>query len=500
QNASADFFDTEWMFGLKDGFDVVIGNPPYVQMQKDNGKLAVELKSQNYKTYERTGDLYAIFYEKGINILREGGIETFITSSQWMKAAYGKSLRKYFLSKNPLKLVLLGPGVFESATVDTNIIVIQNAENKKQLAGATITDLQQLNEPANLDLEFMPYVSEETWAISDLSKQIINEKLKAKGKPLKQWRVKINFGIKTGFNEAFIIEEDKRKELIKADAGSKEIIRPVLRGREIEKYATEWDGDYLISTFPALGISINKYKAVKKYLESFQPKLNQTGETFINEEGKQEKTRKKTSNKWFETQDQIGYYKELSKEKLIWKRIGSQLRFSYSAKEIYCLDSTCIATGEKIKYLACLLNSKLCNYQLFENAPKTGMGDLIISVQALEPLLVYYPNEKEENIFNQLLDFILLQKKNGVDFYEIENVINGCVYELYFGEEMKKAGVAILALVENDLEAVKKLSPEKAIAKLYEKWQEPKNEVRNRLLLMATRCPDTIGVIEASVN
>ena len=99
-----------------------------------------------------------------------------------------------------------------------------------------------------------------------------------------------------------------------------------------------------------------------------------------------------------------------------------------------------------------------------------------------------------------MLDFILIQKKDGEDFYEIENVINGLVYELYFGEEMKKSGVDILALVEKDLEAVKELPTEKAITTLYEKWQEPKNEIRNRLLLMATRCPDTIGVIEASVK
>jgi hypothetical protein len=479
-----------WMFEIDKGFDIVLGNPPYVQMQKNAGKLAKELQKFNYKTFEKTGDLYAIFYEKGINLLREGGIETFITSSQWMKAAYGKSLRKYFLTKNPLKLVLLGPGAFESATVDTNILVIQNSENKKRLTGTTITDLQQLNEPANLQLESMSYVNEETWAISDVSKQGINYKIKAKGKPLSQWLIKINFGIKTGYNEAFIIEEEKRKELIKTDASSNEIIRPVLRGREIERYYTEWDGGYLINIHNGIksqsipAVSIKKYPSIKKYLDQFYENLASRLDQGI--------TPYNLRN--------CAYLPEFKKEKIIWKRIGSQLRFSYSAKEIYCLDSTCIATGEKIKYLTCLLNSKLCNYQLFENAPKTGMGDLIISVQALEPLLVYYPNDKEEIIFNQLLDFIVVQKKNGEAFYEIENVINGCIYELYFGEEMKKAGVDILELVEKDLEAVKKLPTEKAIVTLYSKWQEPKNEVRNRLLLMATRCPDTIGVIEANIK
>lgn len=209
------------------------------------------------------------------------------------------------------------------------------------------------------------------------------------------------------------------------------MIRPVLRGRDIGRYFTFWDGDYVVSTFPALHIEIDTYKTVKKYLEDYLPKLNQTGATFINADGEEEKTRKKTGNKWFETQDQIGYYKELSKEKIIWKRIGSQLRFSYSNEEIYCLDSTCIATGEKLKYLTAFLNSKLCHYQLFEKAPRTGMGDLIISVQALEPLLVYYPNAETENRFVAIVDQILTLKSEGKDTAGLEQQIDNMVYKLY---------------------------------------------------------------------
>lgn len=425
------FFSQTWMFGIDKGFDVVIGNPPYVQMQKNNGFLAEQLKGAGYSTYERMGDVYAIFYELGFKVLKKKGVHTFITSSQWLKAGYGKSLRKLFLSKNPLKLIALGPGVFESAVVDTNILIVKNESNENILVGSTVDKPEQISHLKDLLYHQMPYLTSDKWAIMDDGKQSINEKIKAKGKPLKEWEIKINFGIKTGYNEAFIIDEAKRNELIEADAKNAEVIKPVLRGREIEKYFTEWDGDYLISTFPSLHIDISKFKAVKKYLETFQPKLNQTGEKFINEEGKEETTRKKTTHKWFETQDPIGYYKELSKEKIIWKRIGSQLRFSYSDSEIYCLDSTCIATGEKIKYLTALLNSKLCNYQLFETAPKTGMGDLIISVQALEPLLVHYPTEKEEKQIEKLVDEILKKKKSNHDTTALEKEIDVLVYKLY---------------------------------------------------------------------
>ncbi len=124
---------------------------------------------------------------------------------------------------------------------------------------------------------------------------------------------------------------------------------------------------------------------------------------------------------------------EFKKEKIIWKRIGSDLRFSYSNEEIYSLDSTCLATGEKIKYLTALLNSKVCNYQLNEYAPKTGMGDLIISVQALEPLFVYYPNERDEKKVVDILNIILdkLAKDSNADITNLEDKIDLIVYKLY---------------------------------------------------------------------
>ncbi|MCZ2129181.1 MAG: N-6 DNA methylase [Bacteroidia bacterium] len=415
------FFSATWMFGIEKGFDVVIGNPPYVQMQKNNGFLAEQLKGAGFSTYERTGDVYAIFYELGFKLLQKKGVHVFITSSQWLKASYGKSLRKLFLTKNPLKLIALGPGIFESAVVDTNILIAKNESNKNGLVGSTVDKPEQLNHLNDLKYQTMPYVTVENWAILNDGNQSINEKIKAKGKELKKWNIKINRGVLTGYNEAFIIDEAKRNELIKADAKNAEIIRPILKGREIEKYFTKWEGDYLINSHNGSKaqkikrVDIDKYPKLKKYLDLFKEKLEQRldqGHTIYNLRN-------------------CAYLNEFSKEKIIWKRIGSQLRFSYSDSEIYCLDSTCIATGEKIKYLTALLNSKLCNYQLFESAPKTGMGDLIISVQALEPLLVYYPTDKEQKQIEKLVDEILKKKKSNHDTTSLEKEIDVLVYHLY---------------------------------------------------------------------
>ena len=276
-------------------------------------------------------------------------------------------------------------------------------------------------------------------------------------------------------------------------------MKPILKGREIQKYFAEWKGSYVISTFPSLDINIDSYPVVKEYLESFQPKLNQTGETFINKEGQRVATRKKTGNKWFETQDQIEFVNDFKLEKVIWKRIGSIMRFSYSDEEIYCLDSTCIATGEKIKYLTAVLNSKAGLYQLFKTSPQTGTGDQIISVQALEPLLVHYPTDEIEEKFNRLVDIILFIKKSSSPLLQstsneevslvFENVVDQMVFELYFEKHMKELEIDILQYFKfPDLNTFSGNSEKKeAVIKSWYELQEKENKIRNRILVADSR-------------
>lgn len=494
------------------GFDIVIGNPPYYQIQKMNESYKLELEKQNFKTLARTGDIYCVFYEKGFDLLKEKGALVFITSNKWMKGGYGKGLRKYFSEINTEKIINLGPNVFHSATVDTNIYVGKNepfTNNAKGISVKKRKDILVLNEE-----EFIPILNpnEDAWIVLDEIDLIISKAFELNGKPLKKWDLNIYRGILTGFNEAFIIDQAKRDELVEQDPKSDEIIRPILKGREIERYYAEWSNDFVIATFPALSVDIDSYIGVKKYLESFQPKLNQTGETFINREGEREKTRKKTGNKWFETQDQIGFVNEFKKEKVVWKRIGSRMRFAFSDEEIYSLDSTCIATGEKMKYLTALLNSKPGRYQLFKTSPQTGTGDQIISVQALEPLFVHYPNSSTEKKFNLLVDYILFIKKektpiingfsNEIISNLFESVIDMMVFELYFEKHMKEKKIEVMKFIDFPDISVLKSSTEikKIIEEQYVRLNKNDNQIRNRILLSMTRSPDIIKRInEATV-
>ena len=397
QNAVADFFDPEWMFGVSDGFDIVIGNPPYIQLQNDGGKLAKLYADCNYKTFARTGDIYCLFYERGHQLLKSNGHLCYITSNKWMRAGYGEKTRDFFAKNtNPMLLIdFAGVKIFESATVDTNILLFAKAANEHK-TWCAVTNKQNKDSVKNLSVFVQQsgtkceFCSSDSWVILSPIEQSIKRKIESVGTPLKDWNIQINYGIKTGYNDAFIIDTAKRDEIL-ANCQSEderkrtaELIRPILRGRDIKRYGYNWAGLYLIATFPSRHYDIEQYPAVKKYLLSFGiERLEQTGKEH-NVNGEKIKARKKTNNKWFETQDSISYWEDFSKPKILWKRVGSILRFCYSDNDFLGLDSTCFATGINIEYVCCVLNSPIGHY-LLKDAPKTGTGDLLVSVQAIEP-------------------------------------------------------------------------------------------------------------------
>ena len=274
------------------------------------------------------------------------------------------------------------------------------------------------------------FATSDSWVILSPIEQSIKKKIEAVGTPLKDWDIKIYRGVLTGCNEAFIISSEKRDEIL-ANCQTEderqrtdELIRPILRGRDIKRYGYDWANLYLIATFPSRHYDIDKYPAVKQYLLSFGiERLEQTGKTHV-VDGEKVKARKKTSNKWFETQDSISYWEDFLRPKIIWKRIGSILRFSYDNRGCLGLDSTCFAAGEHIEYLCCVLNSLMGHY-LLKDSPKTGTGDLLVSVQAIEPARVPYETKND----GRLSDLLYRQIREGCA--ETEKEINDIVFSMY---------------------------------------------------------------------
>ena len=274
------------------------------------------------------------------------------------------------------------------------------------------------------------FSSSDSWVILSPIEQSIKRKIEAVGTPLKDWDIQINYGIKTGYNDAFIIDTEKREAILancqteEERKRTAELIRPILRGRDIRRYEYEWADKYLIATFPSRHYDIELYPAVKRHLLSFgKERLEQTGKTYsIN--GENIKALKKTHNKWFETLDSISYWEDFMRPKIIWKRIGSILRFSYDTTGNLGLDSTCFATGQHMAYLCCILNSLMGHY-MFKDSPKTGTGDLLVSVQAIEPILIPM-NKDMECLFENLLEEVLEHRSE-----ETEKEINRLAFKLY---------------------------------------------------------------------
>ena len=222
--------------------------------------------------------------------------------------------------------------------------------------------------------------------------QRIKAKIEAIGTPLKEWNISINYGIKTGFNDAFIINGEKRAELIAQDPKSAEIIRPILRGRDIKRYGYEFADLYIITTFPSLKIDIELYPAVKQHLLSFgYDRLKQTGE---------KGARKKTNNKWFETQDSIGYWEDFFKQKIVYPDISEKLNFQIVEGEIYFNNTIYFITSktENLDYLLKFLNSNLIDW--YYKTLSVQLGEKAVRMFTIYVLNIPIPKNKDkDNIY-----------------------------------------------------------------------------------------------------
>ena len=200
--------------------------------------------------------------------------------------------------------------------------------------------------------------------------QSIKRKIESVGTPLKDWDINIYRGVLTGCNEAFIISTEKRDEILanceteEERRRTSELIRPILRGRDIKRYGYDWANLWLIATFPSCHYDIEQYPAVKDYLLSYGiERLEQTGKTHI-VDGEKVKSRKKTNNKWFETQDSISYWEDFSKPKIVWNRIAAVKQFAIVDKEFLIQDSMHFIIGNNLDYICSILNSKIIQWLL----------------------------------------------------------------------------------------------------------------------------------------
>ena len=411
-----DFFPWQLFFADafdNGGFDIVIGNPPYVQLQKFKGDPVQKLyKDAGFKVHDSNGDIYCLFYEKGIDILRKNGCLCYITSNKWMRAGYGEKLRTYFATKtNPIRLIDFGGvSVFETATVDVNILLVQKSQNLRNTMACTIeSKMKRLN---NLSV----YISQNSipqkfdsssWCILNPIEQSIKNKI----------------------------------ELIAKDPKSAEIIRPILRGRDIQRYSYNFADKWIINTHNGSKtqkrIDINEYPAIKEHLDNYYDKLvkrDDQGDTPYNLRC-------------------CAYMDDFSKQKLVWAETikiyfygrRNYPRFCAVDENFYLDKTTFFMPLENNLYFLGILNSKLSEY-LLDNGycNLLGPGSRGLQKNLIEQFPMIQRN-RNSKIIQQIE--LLLQK---VWQTEIDNdtqiEIDELVFELYNITQTEKSYIYELML------------------------------------------------------
>ncbi len=384
------------------GFDCVIGNPPYIQLQK-MGTDADALQKMNYETYERTGDIYCLFYEMGMKLLKSGALLSFITSNKWMRANYGKSLREHLSSKyNPTLLIdFANNKIFDSATVLVNILSLEKCGNQGHTISCSVEDgfdVSKLSDYVQTHIQVSSFKTDDTWSILSEIELSIKRKVEDAGVPLKNWNVEMYRGILTGYNDAFIITSEKREEILSncADDSERErtaeIIRPILRGRDIRRYGYEWADLWLINTHNGVKDSLERvhiedYPAIKQHLDYYWDKIESRadkGDTPYNLRN-------------------CAYVDEFSKPKIVWGNLNTRGSYAMAPENMFINAPACmIVPGSQ--YLLTMLNSKVADYYIRNLGVVRNGGFFEYKPMFVEQIPVPLPREEVvasiEDVFN----------------------------------------------------------------------------------------------------
>lgn len=428
------------------GFDLIIGNPPYIR-QEELKELKPHL-AKNYKVYKGTSDIYTYFYELGFNVLKENGILSFITSNKYTRAGYGEALRE-FLLKNVKVLEytdLNGIKVFDSATVDTSILCFEKSkskDNKFKYLALSNEILKTCAYDIGLYKDFAEFsqnsLSKESFTFSDENTSALKAKIERIGTPLKEWQgLNIYRGILTGYNEAFIITTEKRNEILAncKDEAEKErtakLIRKMLRGRDIKRYSYEWAGLWVINTHNGYKnqngekvevINIEYYPSLKKHFDEFYPQLEKRTDKGL--------TPYNLRN--------YAYLDEFEKEKIVWNPVSGEYLFSYIKEHIFFNNSLFMMTLDvfSLKYILAFMNSNCYKWLITLKTNLIQTGSYAYGAKdKIERLPIPKINSKNEKLANELINLVdeILKAKEqdkNVNTQELENKINSLVYKLY---------------------------------------------------------------------
>ena len=414
------------VFEENGGFDIVIGNPPYVRQEEIDYKQALQ---EDYDVYNAVSDLYTYFYERGFRLLRDSGTLAFITSNKFLRARYGIFLRNYLKDNTDIKEIInFGEEHMFEAITNTLILVASRQKHLNNLFSYS----KHLDRTDKI-LFSQDELQEGEWTIDNPDIIHLKNKLEQQGTLLGNWDVQINRGILTGYNEAFILDKITMDKIVSEDPKSRDIIRPIIRGRDIKRYHFIDSGFFLLVTHNGYrtaneevieAIDISKYPAVKNHLDNYIKQL---------------KERQDKGNTVYNLRD-CAFMDDFSKEKIIWIELTNKNKFAYSEKEDYLLAGAFFLVGKSLKYLLAFLNSKLCLFYFSLICNSSGMATTQWKKFALEKVPIKELPWEDQRPFIEIVDQILnitgssdyathLDKQEKVKM--LEDKIDKLIYELY---------------------------------------------------------------------
>ena len=452
QNASADWFDPEWMFGIGEGFDVVIGNPPYVRQEKIK-HLKPALKNQ-YDCYTGTADLYVYFYERGFQMLREEGVLTYISSNKYFRSAYGKKLRDFIVHQATLsQLIDFGDApVFTSIAYPSIITASKTYAQGNQLRalnwepGPSIDEFGTIFQTQGFTMP-QSALTPDGWRLTSPDALNLLQKLRNAGKPLREY-VKGRFysGIKTGLNNAFVVDRKTQGKLIVEHPSSSEVLKPFLRGGDVKRWQVNFAEQYLIkiessenrahpwsrkAAVEAEAIFANTYPAIHAHFESFRDQL-------IN---------RYDQGKYFWELRACAYWEEFQQPKIVYPDIAQGTEFSFDDSGYFLGNTSYLLPTEEMWILG-LLNSKAVFWFYTKTSTQIRGGFVRFIAQYVSqiPIPSIKPAQKASisKIVNQILDAKHTNPDATVS--DLENEIDQIVYLLY---DLTLEEIAIVEGAEN---------------------------------------------------
>ena len=486
QNAAASFFDPEWMFGLAGLFDVVIGNPPYVRQEqikelKQKFKAlygGTDKEGRPLGAYAGTADLYVYFIQRGIELLKPGGAFCYITSNKWYRAKYGKNLRDW-MNRHCLLPKILDFGdadVFDAIAYPTILVATRRSNPVKAPSSGDIglamnwqsvpgeTELTAFPERFNeYGFEFsQKNLSPDGWQLEPQHLHDLLEHLRAAGTPLGPY-VEDRFyrGVLTGLNQAFVIDGETRQRLIKEDKNASDIIKPFLRGRDVKRWQVEPKDRWLIkipssenTDHPWSGKDSDAAElSFKQCYPSIYQRFQQYREDLIS---------RSDQGHYFWELRSCAYWNQFSAPKILYPDIYLHQSYAWNDGEIYG-GNTCYFIPTSERWLTGLLNSSLVEWFYSQISNRVRGGYL----RAFSEYIQQIPIPRADDGQKTAIDSIVRAIVEDGSTPQLEQLINGFVFELFFQDEMHSRGIRLFEQAEksglNDVSQASARSLSKAV-------------------------------------